>query len=95
MSPNEVSFLMNVAGTVFGAGVAWGIMRARLNTHEKRIDMTDAHIEDHTRSSVPHLMCPAHQASLDSITTSLAEIKAELRVVSGQIFTISRSNRME
>lgn len=79
--------------SIFAAGVAWGIMRSRILSHGKYITAIERRVVEHEKSVMPHLVCPSHDATLHAILASLAEIKADLKTMAGQIFVMSRNGK--
>ena len=90
MTPTELSVLSGSIGAVFGAGVSWGILRTKLMNTVIRVDVIERRIEDHEKSKSPHAACPAHDATLLAILASLADIKADMKTIAGQILVLTR-----
>jgi hypothetical protein len=90
MTPTEIGLTTGFVGSIFGAGVAWGVLRSKIMSHGLKIAVMEKRVEQHERSSLPHLACPSHEASLTAIMQALADIKADLKTVASQIFTMSR-----
>ena len=90
MTQAEISIISGAAGAVFGAGISWGVLRTKLMNTIMRVDVLQKRVEDHEKSKSPHAACPAHDATLQAILANLAEIKADMKTVAGQILVLTK-----
>ena len=90
MTQAEISIISGAVGAVFGAGVSWGILRTKLMNTIVSLDVLRKRMEDHEKSKSPHAACPAHDATLQAILSSLAEIKADMKTIGGQILVMTK-----
>jgi formiminotetrahydrofolate cyclodeaminase len=86
----DVNLVIALVGTIFGAGIVWGIMKGKVSTHGVELTALKNRIIKHEEAAMPHLLCPAHEASMQAILTGLNDIKVNLKTVSDQIFVLSQ-----
>lgn len=89
----DISMITNAVSAALGAGVTYGIMCNKLANHGIRIKDVEGKFDSHEKSPLPHLLCPAHEASMTAITATLGEIKGQLSTIGGQIFILTSRQR--
>ena len=90
MTQADISIISGSVGVIFGAGISWGILRTKVMNTMISVDVLRKRMEDHEKSKSPHASCPAHDATLQAILASLADIKADMKTLTGQILVLTK-----